>query len=85
MIIYQITNEKKQVVMPNWLEGFQQKLTDQPRAFICGEQICYNEWYYSELFVCGDKICERKFHTQKFMETSWFPTESGLYRITVFA
>ena len=85
VIIYQITNEKKQVVMLNWLEGFQQKLTDQPGAFVCGEKICYDEWSYSEPYVCGDKICEGKFYAQKFMETSWFPTESGVYRITAFA
>ena len=85
VIIYQITNEKMQVVLLNWLEGFQQKLTDQPGSFVCGEKICYDEWSYSEPYICGDKICEGKFHAQKFMETSWSPTEPGMYRITAYA
>jgi len=85
VILYQITNEKNQVVLLSWLEGFQQKLTDQPGSFVCGDKICYNEWAYSEPYVCGDKICEGKFYAQKFVETSWLPTESGKYQIVVFA
>ncbi|AFS81117.1 hypothetical protein NKOR_06180 [Candidatus Nitrosopumilus koreensis AR1] len=85
VILYQITNEKNQVVLLSWLEGFQQKLTDQPGSFVCGDKICYNEWTYSEPYVCGDKICEGKFYAQKFVETSWLPTEPGKYRITAFA
>ena len=85
VIICQITNEENQVVLLNWLEGFQQKLSDQPGAFVCGDEICYDEWSYSEPYVCGDKICEGKFYAQKFMETSWFPIEPGMYKITAFA
>jgi hypothetical protein len=85
VILYQITNEKNQVVLLSWLEGLQQKLTDQPGSFVCGDKICYNEWAYSEPYVCGDKICEEKFYAHKFVEISWLPTEPGEYQIAVFA
>ena len=85
VILYQITNEKNQVVLLSWLEGFQQKLSDQPGSFVCGDKICYDEWAYSKPYVCGDEICEGKFYAQKFVETSWLPTEQGKYRITAFA
>jgi len=85
VILYQITNENNQVVLLSWLEGFQQKLADQPGSFVCGTEICYNEWSYSEPFVCGDEMCEGKFYNQKFVETSWLPIESGKYDVVVFA
>lgn len=85
VILYQIKNQDNQVVSLSWLEGFQGKLSDNTGAYICGTDICFDEWHNSDPFVCGDKICKGKFYNQKFVETSWVPTEPGMYTITAFS
>ncbi len=85
VILYQITNDDGQVILLNWLEGYQQELTQQSSPLVCGNEICPDEQTHSQYHVCDDELCEEKPHAQKFVETSWTPTVPGTYRIGIFA
>jgi len=86
VILFLITNEDNKVVSLSWIEGFQDELTDRPGTYICGNDICFDKHASSESYVCGDDICQNyNAYNSKFVQTSWYPSESGTYEITVFA
>ena len=85
VIIFQITNQKGQVVLLNWIEKNQKNFDDNPGPYLCGAKLCYDEDVNSESFVCGDKICKSKSSTSKFVETLWRPSESGTHTMKIFS
>ena len=86
VILYQVTNEEGQVVLLNWVEGFQKNLTAEPPSYVCGDDICFDKWASSsDSYVCGDKICYGGDFGSNVVETSWTPISPGHYEVVVFA
>ena len=85
VILIQILNEKGQTVLLNWIEGFQINLSDNPGSYVCGDEICYDPWSTDNPYICGDEICPNKYSSSKSLESSWVPTEAGIYEIVAFA
>ena len=84
-ILIQITNEKRETVLLNWIEGLQINFSDKPGSYVCGDKICYDQWSTNNPYICGDEICLNKYSSSKSLESSWVPTESGVYDIVAFA
>lgn len=85
VILIQIMNEKRETVLLNWIEGLQINLSDKPGSYVCGDKISYDQWSTDNPHICGDEICPNKYSSSKSLESSWVPTESGIYEIVAFA
>lgn len=85
IILIQIMNEKRETVLLNWIEGLQINLSDKPGSYVCGDKICYDQWSTNNPYICGGEICPNKYSSSKSLESSWVPTEPGVYEIVAFA
>ena len=85
VILIQIMNEKRETVLLNWMEGLQVNLSDNPGSYVCGDKICYDQWSTDNPYICGDEVCPNRYSSSKSLESSWVPTESGIYEIVAFA
>jgi hypothetical protein len=85
-IIFQILDEKSQVVYLGWIEGYQNDTSKiRMGSYVCGDKICSHMYAALEDYICGDKICQKSPLGPKSAEISWLPTVPGRYFVDVFA